>query len=118
MTNAINNPNRLVTKSEVQTITSYSDASIWRLEHLPESDPRKFPGRIRLSRNRVCWRQQEVLDWINRQKQAGNRADRRNDPGANWPLDRGPYQASRAVDKENSLDHRTPSNAAPNPLGA
>jgi predicted DNA-binding transcriptional regulator AlpA len=67
---AFEHPDRLVTKNDVKTLVGYSDASLWRLEHLPISDPRKFPSRIRLSRNRVCWRQQDILDWIARQQAA------------------------------------------------
>jgi predicted DNA-binding transcriptional regulator AlpA len=69
-TGFFNHPDRLVTKSEVKALTGNpSDSTLWRMEHdLPDGNPKRFPARIRLSRNRVAWRLGDVLDWIERQR--------------------------------------------------
>ena len=59
---------RLVFRPQLKELVPYSDATIWRIEHLPPDNPRKFPDRIRLSRNRVAWQLGDVLAWIERQK--------------------------------------------------
>jgi predicted DNA-binding transcriptional regulator AlpA len=43
----------------VRQLTNLSRTTIWRLERQG-----KFPRRLRLSGNRIGWRAEEVLEWI------------------------------------------------------
>jgi prophage regulatory protein len=43
----------------VRQLTNLSRTTIWRLERQG-----KFPRRLRLSGNRIGWRADEVLEWI------------------------------------------------------
>jgi prophage regulatory protein len=46
-------------ESEVEQLTNLSRTTLWRLERQG-----RFPQRLRLSGNRVGWRSDEVLAWI------------------------------------------------------
>lgn len=52
-------PDRFITSAEVQTQTSLSRATIWRLIRA-----KKFPRSYQLSPGRKGWRQKEVDTWI------------------------------------------------------
>jgi predicted DNA-binding transcriptional regulator AlpA len=46
-------------ETAVRKLTDLSRTTIWRLERQG-----KFPRRLRLSGNRVGWRAEEILEWI------------------------------------------------------
>lgn len=48
---------------EVIEVTSYSRAQIYRLMKSGE-----FPSSYRLSKNRVAWKETEILDWAENRK--------------------------------------------------
>jgi prophage regulatory protein len=50
---------RIVGESEVCRLTNLSRTTRWRLER-----EGRFPQRVRLSRNRVGWRVEEILAWM------------------------------------------------------
>ena len=50
---------RLVNIRKVCDLTSLSRATIYRLV-----GDEKFPKPIRISRNRIAWRERAVLDWL------------------------------------------------------
>lgn len=58
-----NTSDRIIMASERRALVPYSDMHIWRLEKAG-----KFPRRIHLGPNRVCWSEREILDWIEDRK--------------------------------------------------
>jgi prophage regulatory protein len=50
---------RIIGESEVHRLTNLSRTTRWRLER-----EGKFPQRVRLSRNRVGWRADEISAWL------------------------------------------------------
>lgn len=50
----------MLNRKEVTTVTGISSTTIYNLEKAG-----KFPARKRLTHNRVGWRYDEVMDWIN-----------------------------------------------------
>jgi len=67
------NPQILLTLSQVQNRVPYSSTHIWRLERVGQ-----FPKRIKLGPNRVGWLESEVNAWIEGKAFARNAA---NDEG-------------------------------------
>jgi prophage regulatory protein len=57
---------RLINIRKVCELTSLSRATIYR-----RVDDGKFPKPIRISRNRVAWRERAVLDWLAAPPEAG-----------------------------------------------
>ncbi len=53
---------RFLSKKQVKALITLSFAQIDRLEAAGT-----FPKRIRLGQNRVCWIEDEVLEWMKRQ---------------------------------------------------
>ena len=51
---------RIIPIREVMRLTSLSRSTLWRLQQKGA-----FPGRITLSTNRVGFREQEVITWLN-----------------------------------------------------
>ena len=51
---------RLLTKHEVSRMTSLSPVTIWR-----QIRAGKFPAGIKISDNRVAWRESDLTNWLN-----------------------------------------------------